>query len=248
MSGPEPYQLLLTASAFAAILALAEVLRRWDAGEEATRKLVHVLSGFVAAAFPWLFTSAWSVVLLSAGYVALMAWTRQAGLLRSVHGVARRTNGGLYYPIAVGLVFLLARDRPEAYLASILVLAVGDAAAALVGRAYGVTRYRIGAETKSVEGSVAFFVCALGCVHVPLLLLTPLPPVALLLWSVHVAVLATCIEAMAPEGSDNLLIPLVCCLTLLHTDAVSAPVGGLALLALLAAGAVLAASRRVSSS
>ena len=35
---------------------------------EATRKLVHALSGLEAAAFPWLFTTAWSVLALAGSY------------------------------------------------------------------------------------------------------------------------------------------------------------------------------------
>jgi phytol kinase len=135
-------RVLLVAGGLAAILAFAEGLRRAGQRTEITRKLVHVASGLMAAAFPWLFESPWSVVALAGGYAGLMAWTLRTRRLASVHAVRRHSSGGLYYSLAVAVVFALVRERPEVYVASILVLALGDAAAALAGRAVGRHRYR----------------------------------------------------------------------------------------------------------
>lgn len=229
------------------ILVVAETLRRHRlASPEVTRKLVHALSGLQAAAFPWLFTSGWSVLLLTASYAALMALTRETGALRSVHGVRRRTAGGLYYPLAVALVFLLVGHRPEVYVPAMLVLALADPVAALVGRSWGLTRYRLCGGKKSVEGSLAFLACAFACVHLSLGLLTSLDPLALLLWSLHVAVLGTGLEALAPRGSDNLAIPLGCGLALLPVAAGPAPLAGLLFVPLAFLGAVLVLGRRAA--
>jgi phytol kinase len=228
-----------------AILVLAEALhRRRAAGPEATRKLVHALSGLVAATFPWLFESAWSVVVLTVSFAVLIAATRKLGLLPSVHGVTRRTEGGLFYPLAVLLLFLLAAHRPEAYLPAIVVLALADPAAALVGGRYGRNRYRVFGGNKSVEGSLAFAACALPCVFVPLGLLTSLPPASLLLWSLHVTLLATVLEALAPQGSDNLAIPLGSGLALLPVATTPAPLAGLLLVPLASVGTLLVLRRR----
>jgi phytol kinase len=244
MIARELTSLLFTGCVFAAILVLAELLRsHWGVRAEATRKLVHVLSGLVGAAFPWLFATPWSVASLTASYALLMAWTRRGGWLRSVHGVDRRTRGGVCYPAAVALVFWLAHERPEVYVPSILVLALGDAAAALVGRAYGDTRYRTLGGVKSVEGSLAFLVVALPCVYVPLLLMTSLSPLPLLLCSINVALLTCGLEALAPDGSDNLLIPTACCLALLHMTASPVSHAWLLLAPLSVFGALIAHAR-----
>jgi phytol kinase len=236
-----------TAGLLLVILVLAETLRRHRlASPEATRKLVHALSGLQAAAFPWLFASGWSVLLLTASYAALMALTREIGALGSVHGVRRRTAGGLYYPLAVAVMFLLAGHRPEVYVPAMLVLALADPAAALVGRSWGLTRYHLCGGRKTLEGSLAFLACAFACVYLSLGLLTPLGPLALLLWSLHVAVLATGLEALAPRGSDNLAIPLGCGLALLPVPAGPAPLAGLFFVPLALVAAVIVFGRHAT--
>lgn len=247
MSARELTNVAVAAGLLLAILTLAEVLRRNRlASAEATRKLVHALSGLEAAAFPWLFTTPWSVLALAGSYALLMALTRRIGALSSVHGVRRRTAGGLYYPLAVGIVFTSMGHRPEVYVSAILVLALADPAAALVGRSWGRTPYHLFGGTKSVEGSLAFGVCALACLHLSLGLLTSLNPLALLLWSLHGAVLATGLEALSPRGSDNLAIPLGCGLALLPVTTGPAPLAGLLFVPLAFVGTVLVFARRAA--
>src|SRR5262245_52311446 len=117
---------------FLAFMAIAELWqRRLHPPVEWTRKFVHVAGGLVSLAFPWLFTSVWTVVGLGAAMAALLAITRQLGWLRSVHGVERPSHGDLYFPVAVVLLFVLARDRPVFYAISLFCLVVADALAAL---------------------------------------------------------------------------------------------------------------------
>ncbi len=245
MSAREIVNIAVATALLLAVLVLAEALRRRrGTGPEATRKLVHALSGLVAVTFPWLFASAWSVVVLTASYAVLIATTRRLGLLSSVHGVSRRTEGGLHYPAGVLLLFLLAAHRPEAYVPAMLVLALADPAAALAGGPYGRNRYRVLGGNRSVEGSLAFAACALPCVFLPLGFLTSLSPLSVLLWSLHVTLLATVLEALAPRGSDNLAIPLGSGLALLPVATAPAPVAGLLLVPLVTAGALLVLGRR----
>lgn len=223
MIARELLHVAVTGGVLAAILAAAEWMRRRGSRPETTRKLVHVASGLQAAAFPWMFETPWSVAAIAAGYAVLMAWTERSRRLESVHGVRRRTSGGLCYPAAVALVFALAHRRPEAYVPAILVLALADAAAALVGSACGRTRYRAPGGRKSVEGSLAFFAVALPAVGIPLFVLTSLPLPSVMLWSGLVAAIACGLEALASGGTDNLLIPTGCCLVLLALSGGPAP-------------------------
>jgi len=203
----------LVAAAVGTVFALAELARKAGGEAEWTRKLAHVGSGLVAAAFPWLFSSALPVVLLTGGFAALLAATAGAGLLRSVHGVARRTAGHVFFPCGVALAFLVS-DRPAPFVAAMLALAVGDAAAALVGRRYGRLRYRFGRSVRSVEGSTVLFLAAALIVAATLRLLDRMPVSEAVAWALAVAVLATAIEASAQDGSDNLLLPLAVALAL----------------------------------
>jgi dolichol kinase len=143
-----------------------------------------------------------------------MAWSRVRHKLLSVNGVGRRSWGGIYFPLAVAIVFPLARARPEQYVASILVLAVSDAVAAVVGQACGRHMYRIGSDPKSIEGSLAFLASAIACVYVPLSLIAAEAQADRLLPAACAAIIATCLEGAASDGRDNLFIPLGSCLTL----------------------------------
>src|SRR5205823_14717265 len=90
----------------------------------------------------------------------------------------RSTFGAVYFPIAVGILFLLFRFEPiedEAsryllYCIPVLLLTLADAMAALIGVRYGQARYATSEGHKTIEGSLAFFLVGFFCTHVPLLL------------------------------------------------------------------------------
>lgn len=234
-------RLLLVGALCAGVLGLAEFWRRLRAVEaEWTRKLVHVLTGLTAAAFPWILPSSQAVAFLCGVFAVFLAWSRSRGLLPSVNGVERRSVGGPCYPLAVGLVFILAREQRAVYVASILVLAVSDALAALVGRGWGRHPYRTFGDAKSLEGSAAFLASAFPCVWLPLLAMTPLGGLECLWAALGVATLAACLEAIAPYGSDNLLVPLGTCLVLMGTTASPRSAFPVAILALALAAALVA--------
>jgi phytol kinase len=196
-------------AAFLGIFAAAELWRRYgDPPAEWSRKFVHFAGGLVVLAFPWIFTSRWTVAALVAVFVTLIWGTRRLGWLQSVHGVARKTEGGLFYPLAVAALFTLSHDRPVLYLISMLTLVGSDAAAAVLGSAYGRTTYAVEEGRRSLEGSAAFFLATFLAVHLPLLLMTPVDRGVSVLLAVQVALLVTLFEGVSLWGSDNLLIPL----------------------------------------
>lgn len=200
---------LLLSGIFLALLAAAELWRRFgNPHAEWTRKLVHLAGGFTCLLFPFLVRSPLVVLAMAAALTALFALGARLGFLRALHGVGRPSRGAEYYPLAIFLVYLLARDRPALYLAAVLVLAVADAFAALIGSRYGVVRYEVEDERKSLEGSLVFFVVAFLAIHLPTLLLTDLPRPVTVLAATLVAALVTGFEAISLRGADNLFVPL----------------------------------------
>jgi phytol kinase len=169
---------------------------------------VHLGGGLVCLFFPFLVESPWVVLAMAVAMSALFAGAARFGGLRSLHGVERRSRGAEYYPLAIFLVFLLARGRPFLYVSAVLVLAAADAFAALVGSRYGVVRYEVEEETKSLEGSLVFFLVAFLAIHLPTLLLTDLERAVCVLGAVLVAALVTGFEAISLRGADNLFVPL----------------------------------------
>jgi dolichol kinase len=215
--GGEVLRAAVIAGIFLAIFAVAEGWRHFgDPKPEWTRKLVHFGGGVVSLALPWLVRSHWTVLALGATLGVLLLVTRRLGLLPSVHGVSRHSEGAVYFPAAVYLVFLLAADRPILYLISVLTLVVSDALAALVGTTYGKITYRVERDRRSIEGSAVFFLATFLAVHLPLLLLTEVDRVVSVLVAVQIALLVTILEAISLDGADNLIVPIGTYLLLLR--------------------------------
>jgi phytol kinase len=200
-----------------AFILLVGTLAAWGrshrADPEIIRKGLHVGMGLACLALPWLFDRLWPVAALAAAFaggLALRDWcpTVRRTLGPTLDGVRRSSKGEVLFPIAVALVFMGAGADPLAFLIPILILALADSAAALVGRRFGASRYG-GPNAKSVQGSVAFFSIALGCTGVPLCIYSELRLSQIVLISFSVALLATLAEAVSRHGLDNLTVPLL---------------------------------------
>lgn len=221
---------LLVAGGVGTVFLVSELLYHLGRLEaEKTRKIAHFGSGLTVLALPWLLRSAWTVLLLSCGFVLLLAGTRRAGLLPSVHAVPRRSRGAHYYPLSILVVFLISQGDPLLYLVPILILALCDPAAALVGQELGTFSYRVEADSsRTVEGSATFFALAYLISLVGLGLAGPedLTFPSLLLVPLCVAVVATGVEAICTGGADNLFVPYAALLVLrLTLDASPAELG-----------------------
>jgi phytol kinase len=204
----------------ASILVLGETVRRAFAVEsEWTRKLVHVLMGLTASAFPWLFRDGRSVVLLCALFAVVLGVSLAFSGLPSIHRVDRRTAGALWFPLGVASVFVAAGGRSDLYVMAMVVLTFADPAAAVAGRARGTHRLRLGGGAKTLEGSLAFFLVASECLIVALSLTTPLHPAESVVRAVAIAALLTAVELVSPAGSDNFLVPMAAFLLLERSHA-----------------------------
>jgi phytol kinase len=207
--GEEALRALLVSAAILLLFAAGELWRVWGSPRpEWTRKLVHFGAGAIVAVFPWVIRSHWTVLALALSFAGIVVATRRLGWLRSVHGVERRSEGGVYYPVAIYLLFLLAGDQPVFYLVSLLVLMVSDSLAALLGSEYGRRIYAVEGDRRSLEGSAVFLLTTFLAVHLPLLLLTDLGRGATVLIAAQVALTVTILEGISTGGSDNLVVPL----------------------------------------
>lgn len=179
---------------------------------ELARKSFHLLSLVYLGAYKLI---GWPKVMpLMLGWVILVVtietWRLKSpavnrALTEFFGGLARddehdKYSGILHTTLGVWLLWLLFGGRDNLVSAGIYYVALGDAAAALVGKAVG--KRRIGSSKKTVEGSAACFaVCLLiGVGH------------GFPLWhSLAAAVTATVVEFL-PTGrwwNDNLWLPVV---------------------------------------
>jgi phytol kinase len=209
---------LLAISGCLATLAVAMAVlsawrRRRRVSAETVRKLLHVIMGLTVVGAPWVFSSTWPMLVLAALSLAWLWAVKHCRSLRRafggvLHGVRGASRGEFAFVGGVLLTYLLSSGETAYYCAAIAVLALADAAAALVGRAYGRHHYRIGKTRKSLEGSATFFGVALVSTAAVLTALTSQPTALIFEAALAVATVTTLLEAGGGAGMDNLLVPV----------------------------------------
>lgn len=192
-----------------------------SAGEfqrELGRKAFHMLSLAYLAAYHWIGypnivrpLAAWLVfvtVVETGRFIvpALGAWLAAffRGLIRDTE---LKAFSGIFHTTAGCLIVIVwAGTRPALVAASVLNLALGDAAAALIGKRFG--RFKIAGGKKSMEGSLACLVVCWGCG-----IWVGLSPAAALVGALS----ATAVELLptTPWFNDNLWMPVGSCAALL---------------------------------
>ena len=201
----------IVSAIFLLLFVIAEIAYKKGADVEFTRKFVHFGGAFVTIFFPFIIHSHWTVLALAIAFAGIMIFTKKLNLLQSVHGVTRKSEGALYHPIAIYSCFLYAEilQQPWFYVISILILAISDASAALVGKSYGAYEYVVEVGTrKTMEGSVTFFLTSFLITHLILLLTTSTGRVESVLIALLISIIVTIFEGVSLKGADNLFIPL----------------------------------------
>ena len=246
------HNLALVAGSIAAILLLMVLVRhlahRFGWSPELQRKIVHVMTGLYALTLPYLFTDLWPVFLLAALSIATMLVLRlgrfaKEGVSSVLHAVKRPSYGEIYLTLSVALLFFRSQGAPVLYVLPILILTLSDAAAALVGSAYGRKRYLIADGVKSLEGTLACFIVTWLVAMITLMLMTEIAEINVIVLSFLIAAFATLIEADSWRGLDNLFVPIgVHLLLATHLESAPSTLLLLAGLFIAATGSILTAA------
>lgn len=199
---------------FSIVGAAEWIRRRLSWGVDFTRKVVHVGVGLWILPTLWLFEDwRWAIV-PPLTFILLNVLSYRHSLVGAMEDRSANNLGTILFPVAFAgvIAWLWPAGRFDVIAGSILVLAIGDAAAALVGRRFGRHRYRIGRTHRSVEGSAAMLAGSLIALLLANALFHGDVPFPRLL---AVAAVATFVEATSRWGFDNLLVPLVTAASLL---------------------------------
>jgi phytol kinase len=204
---------LLLGAATSLFAGLRLLQQRYRLAPELVRKMFHVGGGILGLTLPWLFDSIVPVIVLAVaiagGFVAIRRIaTLRAGVGQVLHAVQRDSVGEFCYVASLVLLFWLARGDKLLYSIPLLILALADTFAALIGEQYGRLLLRQEGVGKSYEGVAAFFLTAFFCIHVPVLLAERTGRLESLLVAAGVSVMVMMAEAAAWWGLDNLIIPL----------------------------------------
>ncbi len=200
------------------LILSAELLRhRLHGTQEFSRKFVHMLTGILVAFVPFFVQTPWPLLVIGVAFAAFNYVAVKRGWLQAMHDMHRKTYGTVFYPIAFTLlVLLLWHSHKPILITAMLLLAIGDALAAIVGENIRRPRlYHFGQDKKSLQGTAAMFLSSLMIVVLALYITRPDLTTAHIFWyGALVAVFATACEAVSFQGSDNLTVPLGAALVL----------------------------------
>lgn len=210
---------IILSSAFLGLFALAEVLYHFcKVKVELTRKLVHFGTGVLSLLFPVMLSNHWFVLALCASFALILIGSLKFNLLKSINAIERKSYGSLCYPLAVYSCFLIQSWYGKQvnfyggyliYYLPLLILAISDPTAALVGKKWGWLPYKVGKGTKTISGSFAFLGSALFISIIAFFAFQiSLPSELIIVSCLLVSAITAVSEAFSRNGFDNLFIPL----------------------------------------
>ncbi|MCX6351947.1 MAG: phosphatidate cytidylyltransferase [Bacteroidetes bacterium] len=222
MTPQEIKNILLLSGAFLALFTLCELLyHKAKVQVEYTRKLAHIGTGVLTMLFPLFLSSQWSVMILCGSFLVMLSASMKLGLLKSINAVERETLGSLLYPIVVYICFYFytVYVTITIFYLPILVMALADPAAALIGKKYPYGKFKIGDKNKTISGTIAFMMVSLT---VCIILFfcnrnvrfdcgseSELSIIYIVGMSILISTTTAFTELLCTKGWDNFFIPLV---------------------------------------
>jgi len=199
------------------VIGVAELVRkRFSYSSNFTRKVIHVGVGNWVFLWPFAFDNWYAIIVPPALFVILNYVSYRRELFKAME--RKEKAGGLgtvYYAVSLVIIATIAMVLGKAWVAAaaIILMAWADGLADPIGRKFGTHKYRIAGSTKSIEGSLGFFLVGFLAVAVTLMFFgafSSLPTgFNIPLFSLVIAALGTLIEAVSPSGTDNLTVPIV---------------------------------------
>jgi phytol kinase len=137
----------------------------------------------------------------------LAAFNHRQRLLPAIEDVGRDSFGTVAYGLSITVLLAwLWPERADAVCAGVLVMALGDGLAGLVGPLVPSPSWRVLGERRSLAGTSSMAVASLVVLLVLSLVRMPAAPEPLML--LVMVGTATALEQVAPLGVDNLSVPL----------------------------------------
>ena len=191
----------------AMVIAGAVLCRRLRPNQrELSRKIVHIGTGAVVP-LAWFFEIPFVVALPVAAVITVVTTiNHQWRFIPAVEDVDRNSYGTIAYGIAITTLLLLFwPTRADAVSAGVLVMALGDGLAGLIGRNVASPKWVLLGQTKSSVGTMTMAVVS-GLVLIGLARWSGADlslPAAL-----GMVAIATGLEQLSWSGLDNLSVPL----------------------------------------
>lgn len=215
------YFLLLYTFAFLVILALSEfVYKKLKIAAEYTRKISHFTATLTSLSFIYVFQSHWFVFGLAVFSFILLFVGKLKNAFRSIEDVPRQTLGSYVLPVGIYISFAISdflNDR-LLFILPILILAISDTTAGIMGVAYqkGGNKISVYGKTldKTFAGTFAFLISTF-IISFSTFMIYGFDFQRVLILTIAVSIATTITELLSPYGSDNLTIPVVASILLI---------------------------------
>jgi phytol kinase len=194
--------------ALLSVLALL-VRSRWPTQPEWSRKVIHIGSGAVVP-IAWAMGIDRLIAIPAAGLVTLLAaLNHRLRVLPAVEDVDRRSYGTIAYGASITLMLLLWWPlQPATVTAGVLVMALGDGLAGLLGPLIASPSWQVLGQRRSVVGTGVMAFVSLAVLFGLASLTSPSHAVPTVRVMLAIALLAVLLEQVATWGIDNLTVPL----------------------------------------
>jgi uncharacterized protein (TIGR00297 family) len=204
------------------VIGCSEIIRKQlNLSINVTRKFVHILTGFLIAITPFLLHRPYPLLVISAIFMILNLIAIKMGWMPGMHATEKISYGTVFYPASFFILILLLWERHKAILViSMLIMAIADAMAAIIGeKLKKPIRYQFAGEQKSVQGSAVILIITFVITLLGLKFFSSFENLSIDVkqsWWIAaiVAVIATACESISYKGSDNFTVPLGAAFTL----------------------------------
>ena len=226
---------------FATILIPVQLKKRDKINKFQARKAVHLFAGLAVLSTPYYSWPWFAVIIVSSMTLLTLLSSKKSGvkqlkdLYDSIGEEAEEKVGYLQGPfhyclsitILITIFVIFAPNQMYFPIAGILLMIISDTLASIIGKKYGKRKINLPwlNTTRSLEGSIAFFVSGFIVCFFAFTFLgvsNPLTQVHLslevaIIYSIITSALATIIELISPSTWDDLTIPIatVVCVFLL---------------------------------
>lgn len=203
------------------IVGMAEFLRKiFKLGSEITRKTVHISVGIVVFPAPLLFSSSTPAIILAVMFIIINFIGVKFKLFKGMHGGERETYGTVYYPLAFLILVIMFWDRYPAIISiSMLILAIADAVAAVIGESIRNPKlFNLTGDKKSIQGSISMLFATFIIVLISIYFMRDsefwwenfreISILDALIIAMLTGIFASVFEAVGSYGLDNITIPL----------------------------------------
>jgi len=207
----EWYLFLLFFISIVILISLSELsLRKKMFSNHTNRLIIHITVGIAVSLTPHIFTSSLQPALLAFIFFLINLISYKNNILNSFHSIGRVSYGTLFFPISYLLIAIPFWDYPNHITISLMLLAIADPVASIVGENInGPVSYTILSDKKTVQGSAAMFICSMIIIFI-------LSSYFFRDWNLYFQIFAaisiglavTLAEAISYKGSDNLTIPI----------------------------------------